>query len=199
MREPVPSFRMNLVMVLGTIALHGAMMALNEVFFRQTEFLKGIGWIYIPAGTRLLCTLLFGEAGVVGLLISSWIACYWYYFPGDAVRSTMGTMAGALGPYLVYLIAKKEYGLQSSLRNLTPKRLLICAVGCAIASPALHHLWFILHHDGHLLPGFLVMCFGDLAGSLIVLYVAKALIAVVDVGRQRVHAIDEAPKHSSFS
>jgi hypothetical protein len=177
-RESVSTVRVQLAMVFATVCIHGAMMVLNEVFFRRAEFLQGIGWIYLPAGTRLLCTLLFGEAGAVGLLVSGWVACYWYYFPGDALRATTGTLAGALGPYLVYLIAQREYRLQSSLGNLTPARLLACALACSVASPALHHLWFLLHGDGHLLPGFLVMCTGDLAGSLIVLYGAKALLSL---------------------
>jgi hypothetical protein len=141
--------------------------------------LQGIGWIYLPAGTRLLCTLMFGPAGAVGLLISGWLACYLYYFPGDALRATTGTIAGALGPYLIYLLAQARFGLQSSLNNLTPKRLLLCALGCLIASPLLHHVWFALHDAGNLLPGFLVMFIGDLMGSLIVLYTAKWLLGFV--------------------
>ena len=130
--------------------------------------------------SSMLCTLLFGWAGAAGLLITGWFACYWYYFPGDVARAFAGTIAGAAGPYLVYLIAQREYGLQSSLRNLTPMRLLVCAVGCAIASPALHHIWFILRDNEELLLGFFVMCVGDLAGSLIVLYTAKGLLTLRD-------------------
>jgi hypothetical protein len=179
MTQPVPAFRLNVYMIVGTLFLHGSLMVLNELFFQRAEFLKGIGWIYLPAGTRLLCTLLFGRAGMLGLLISSWFACYWYYFPGDAVRTTTGAIASAVGPYLVYLIARREYGLCASLTNLTPARLLAFAVGCSVASPLLHHLWFSLHGDSNLLPGFLVMCVGDLAGTLIVLYTAKAILAIV--------------------
>jgi len=178
MTQSASSFRINLCMIAGTLFLHGGLMVLNELFFRSTEFLAGIGWIYLPAGTRLLCTLLFGRAGMLGLLISGWLACYWYYFPGDAIRGTTGALAGAVGPYLVYMIARREYGLRAALTNLTPARLLACAVGCSVASPLLHHLWFSVHGDGNLLPGFLVMCVGDLAGTLIVLYTAKAVLAV---------------------
>jgi hypothetical protein len=184
MNQRPSQFRMNMIMVVGTIFLHGTMMVLNELFFRRAEFLQGIGWIYLPAGTRLLCTLLFGEAGAVGLLITGWCACYWYYFPGDALRATTGTIAGTLGPYFVYLIAQREFGLRASLTNLTPRRLLICAVSCAFASPLLHHLWFSLHGDTDLLPGFLVMCIGDLAGTLLVLYIAKALLSLSGRGRR---------------
>lgn len=175
---------MNLYMVAGTICLHGAMMVANELFFRRAEFLQGIGWIYLPAGTRLLCTLMFGQAGAVGLLISGWFACYWYYFPGDALRATTGTIAGALGPYLIYLLAQSRFGLQSSLTNLTPRRLLICALGCSIASPLLHHLWFAIHGGANLLPSLLVMFIGDLAGTLIVLYAAKWLLTLLPQPRR---------------
>lgn len=179
MTQPVSSFRLNLYLVLGTVAMHGVMMLANELFFRRAEFLQGIGWIYLPAGTRLLCTLLFGQAGAIGLLVTGWLACYWYYFPGDLVRSTAGALAGAIGPYLVYVIAQQRLGLRASLINLTPGRLLLCAVGCSLASPLLHHVWFALRGDPHLLSGFAVMFIGDLAGTLIVVYLAKTLLTLL--------------------
>jgi hypothetical protein len=179
MNQPISPFRMNLYLILGTIVMHGLMMLANELFFMRSEFLQGIGWIYLPAGTRLLCTLLFGRAGAAGLLITGWFACYWYYFPGDSLRATTGSIAGAIGPYLVYLIAQHKLGLQTSLTNLTPKRLLVCAVGCSVASPLLHHLWFAMHGDTNLLSGFSVMFIGDLAGTLIVVYTAKGLLTLL--------------------
>lgn len=168
--------RLNLAFVLATILLHGAMMLVNELFFRDTEFLKGIGWIYLPAGTRLLCTLLFGAPGAIGLFLLSWLVCYWCYFPGDVLRATMGAGASAASPYIVYLLAKWRWGLGASLARLTPARLLWCALGCAVASPLLHHVWFAVHGDAHLADGFAVMFIGDLAGTLFVVYGAKAAL-----------------------
>lgn len=170
---------MNLYLVLATMLMHGLMMLANELFFMKAEFLRGIGWIYLPAGTRLLCTLLFGRAGAVGLLIAGWIACYCYYFPGDALRATTGALAGAIGPYLVYLIAQRRLGLRASLTNLTPRRLLVCAVACSIASPLFHHIWFAMHGDAHLASGLAVMFIGDLAGTLIVVYTAKGVLSLL--------------------
>jgi hypothetical protein len=48
-----------------------AMMAINEWLFTPFEFARGINWIYLPAGVRLLCTLLFAAAGAIGLLLVS--------------------------------------------------------------------------------------------------------------------------------
>lgn len=179
MNQSMSPLRLNFYLVLCTVAMHGMMMLANELFFMKAEFLQGIGWIYLPAGTRLLCTLLFGRAGAVGLLITGWCACYWYYFPGDPWRSTAGAVAGAIGPYLVYVIAQNRLGLRASLTNLTPQRLLLCAVGCSLASPLLHHLWFAAHGDSNLLSTFAVMFIGDLAGVLIVVYVAKGLLTLL--------------------
>lgn len=60
-----------LVMMLITITLFLFMLVLNEWLFSSLEFVRGVNWIYLPAGVRLLCTLLFAEAGAAGLLIVS--------------------------------------------------------------------------------------------------------------------------------
>ena len=129
---------------------------------------------------RLLCTLLFGGAGAVGLLIVSWAVCYLYFFPDDLLRSFIGGILATAAPYLVYLLAVRVYGLKSSLSNLTPRRLFACIVAYSIASPLLHHLWFWLH-DGreNVLGGLAVMIAGDLMGTLIVVYTAKGMLALL--------------------
>ena len=51
-------------MVVFTMVLFVATLALNEWLFSGLEFVKGINWIYLPAGVRLLSTLLFGASGI---------------------------------------------------------------------------------------------------------------------------------------
>ena len=66
-------------MATATVVLFLSMIALNELLFTRLEFARGINWIYLPAGMRLLCILLFAEAGAIGLLIASWLICFFYF------------------------------------------------------------------------------------------------------------------------
>jgi hypothetical protein len=170
--------KLNLAMVAGTMALFIAALALNEALFGVFEFARGINWIYLPAGVRLLCTLMFGAAGALGLLLVSWLVCFAYFFPDDPVRSFAGGILASIAPYLVYLGAQYLFGLRASLANLSPARLLGCAVAFSLASPLLHHLWFAFYeHKTNLAASFAAMAVGDLGGTLVVLYGARALLA----------------------
>lgn len=176
----IPSkLRLHLGQVLATMAMFLAMLWINEQLFRWLEFTPGINWIYLPAGVRLLSTLLFAEAGAVGLLLVSWLVSFLFLFPDDPERAFMGGILAALAPWLVYRGASRAWGFEASLGNLTPGRLLVLALVYSVASPLLHHLWFAWRGQGNLLHGFLVMFAGDLAGTLIVLYGIKALLALL--------------------
>ena len=69
----MPHLRLQLAMVLATIVMFALTLAANGWLFPQLELIPGINWIYLPAGVRLVATLLFGGAGAVGLLIVSWL------------------------------------------------------------------------------------------------------------------------------
>lgn len=153
----------------------------NETVFNSTqfEFVRGMNWIYLPAGMRLLCTLAFGGAGAIGVLIASWITCVFYFFPNDPLRSFVGGIASAAAPYLVYKFAQYFYDLKPSLTNLSPKRLLVLAVMYSVANPSLHHLWLLLRGEPLQSAGFAVMVLGDLLGTLVVLYSIKLLLSML--------------------
>lgn len=183
--------RLQSALVLATMALFGAMLAINEWLFRWLEFTPGINFVYLPAGMRLVCTLLFAEAGAVGLLLVSWIVSFTIFFPGQFERAFMGGIIAAVAPYLVYRWARHAYGLHASLANLTPKRLLLLALAYSIASPLLHHVYFALNGEDDLLPGFAAMFVGDLTGTLIVIYAFKGLLLLAAWWTVRGRAVRE--------
>jgi hypothetical protein len=163
----------------ATIVLFLSAIALNELLFTRLEFARGINWIYLPAGIKLLSLLLFAEAGGVGILIASWIICFGYFFPDDPLRSFVGGILAALAPYLVYRFILASNKGDASLAGLSAPRLLFYALAFSIASPGLHHIWFALQGSSDdLWRSFLVMAGGDLSGTLIVLYTAKAILTL---------------------
>ncbi|MDQ9172186.1 hypothetical protein Q8A64_17380 [Oxalobacteraceae bacterium R-40] len=169
--------QLNIVLAIVSAILFLLVSLLNELVFHSAtyEFVRGMNWIYLPAGVRLLCTLLFGGAGAVGIFISSWVMSIEYFFPNDPMRAFGASIASALAPYLIYKAAQQIYGLQASLTNLNAKRLLLFALACSIANPVLHNVWlfFISQNVG---MGFFVMIFGDLLGTLTILYAVKLIL-----------------------
>lgn len=171
------SIRQNLLMIFITMIMFGAALLLNELLFRQLEFAEGINWIYLPAGVRLLATLLFAEAGAIGLLLVSWLYCFFILFPHDPVRALAGGILASAAPYLVYLGARRWLDLQGSLARLKAWQVLACAVAYSLASPLLHHIWFALYEGrSHLLHSFTVMALGDFAGTVLVLFLTKSVM-----------------------
>lgn len=168
------SIRQFLAMVLATMIMFGAALLINELLFKQLEFAEGINWIYLPAGVRLLATLLFAEAGAIGLLAVSWLYCFFILFPHEPVRAFAGGILASVAPYLVYLGARRWLDLQGALANLAAWQVLACAVAYSLASPLLHHLWFALYEGrGNLLGSFAVMALGDLTGTVLLLFFTK--------------------------
>lgn len=172
--------RLQAAMVIGTVLVFLTANGVNEWLFSRLEFASGMNWVFLPAGVRLLSTLVFGGAGALGLLISGFLLNFFHFHFTDPLRSIAGAFAGSAGPYLVYLFAARRYGLEASLANLTPRRLLLLILLCSAASPAFHNLWFALHGGSeNILRSYVVMFTGDLTGTLIVIYTIKAALALL--------------------
>jgi hypothetical protein len=178
------SFRHHALAVLGSMFLFMLSIVATELFFRQTKFVAGAHWIFLPAGMRLLCTLLFGAPGAIGILLATWIGGFLYYFPHDPNRWIVGGLISALAPYLTYLFARHRLGLRTSLINLTARRLLVLIVLYSVVSPALLQVWLALNGDvDRIGMRFLVMVVGDLSGTLILIYTIKLGLWIVALAR----------------
>jgi hypothetical protein len=160
---------------------------INELFFTQFEQSNGINWVFLPAGVRLLATLLFGFAGFAGLLLAG-IYLNFHHFVFDAgFRAWSGAIAGAGGPYLAYLFAKHWFDLGPRLGGLTAQRLLFTGVLCGLMSPVFHHAFTWVQTGLVDWLALAAMITGDIIGILIVLYIAKGLIALTERGNAGIH------------
>lgn len=172
-------FRVHLASILGTILMFIAALWLNEMLFARTEFVQGINWIYLPAGVRLLSTLLLAEGGAIGLLLAGWIVKFTYVFPHDPQRAFIGGIISSLVPYLIYKAAQHRYGLEASLSNLTSSRLFVLILAFSFLDPLAQHVWLLLQGRTHLLfEGLTVMVIGNLVGTMLVIYTLKVGLAL---------------------
>jgi hypothetical protein len=171
--------------IVGTALFFIASLWANQAIFTHTEFVRGVNWIYLPAGIRLLSTLLLGVDGAIGLLIASWLVDFFYFFPNDPVRSFVGGIIATAAPYAVYRLAREFHGLNASLSNLTAGRLMLLMIAYAIAGPLLHHIWFYLSGDTHdIVSRFMAMVIGDFSGTVIVIYALKAALHFLPVPKR---------------
>jgi hypothetical protein len=152
----------------------------NELVFSRFEHSNGISWVFIPAGVRLLATLLFGFAGFEGLLLAGLYLNFHHFSFHNDFRAWSGAVAGAIGPYLAYLFAKHWFDLKPLLQGLTLPRLLFTGVLCAMMSPISHHALMWVQTGLVDWPGLAAMFIGDLVGILTVLYLAKFVIALAN-------------------
>jgi hypothetical protein len=174
------SLRLHFWSITGTLIAFLASLWINQEVFASTSFVRGVNWIFLPSGVRLLGTLLLGFDGAIGLLLAGLITDFLYWFPHDPVRAIVGAFLGSLAPYLVYRLALEYYDLRASLTNLTPKRLLVLAVAYSIANPLFHHLWFVVTGaTKDWFGSFFSMFVGDLTGALIMLYAMKGILALL--------------------
>jgi hypothetical protein len=179
-KRMISSLLLSVSMVLTTMILFVAALVVNEVVLPASEFARGINWIYLPAGVRLISVLLFSEAGAIGLLLASWLVNYVYFFPGNFERAFMGGILATAAPYVVYRLATLQFGLAASLSNLTPRRLFLCIAACSLTNAMLQHAWLISSgRETDVLPGLFAMAIGDFTGTLLIVYCAKFVLALL--------------------
>lgn len=164
---------------IGTALAFLIFTGLNHLIFQAFEHVRGIDWVYLPAGIRLLCTLLFGLTGAIGLFLGSCVVTFSYYFPDDPARAMVGSLVSALGPYIAYLLAQKTMRLRPTLSNLTAAKLLACAWLYAMCNATLHLISFQFFGKPGTDPwhSTLIMFLGDLSGTLIIVYLSKHILS----------------------
>lgn len=170
---------LQLLTVTATTALYFGAFNLNQLIFSSFEFAPGVNWIFLPAGLRLLCTLLFAAEGAIGLLLASLLISHFVYPLTDLITGLGAAFISATAPYLTYRLALL-YGMPTSLQHLTAGRLTALIVIYSAMNAFLHQLWFVERGvSSSLITGFGAMFIGDLTGSLIIIYALKMLLAVL--------------------
>jgi hypothetical protein len=153
---------------------------INELAFIHIEHSNGVNWVFIPAGIRLLATMLFGFAGFEGLLLAGIYLNFFHFRFDSDFRAWSGALAGALGPYLASLLYKHWFYLEPRLQKLTAHRLLFTGMLCGLLSPVFHYtfMWILTGRVDWIALSAMIV--GDTAGILIVLGLAKGAMSLAD-------------------
>jgi hypothetical protein len=152
---------------------------LNSLFLESFTYSLGVAWIFLPAGLRLLLTLLFAQSGAVGIALASSIIAVTFYF-NDLVLGVAAGITSGLAPFIARYLALKDMGLTDNLATLDGSKLLNCIFIYSLISPILHQTLFtIADPKNNFFDNLGVMIIGDLIGSIIVIYSAKAVIYLV--------------------
>ncbi len=164
------------LLIFLSASLYAASFGLNAYFMGIFSHSIGVSWIFLPAGLRLLLVLLLGESGAIGIVIASSIIGIGFFFDDLILAIGAGLISG-FAPYLARFLVFKSIGLRSDLTKLNGSQLLNCILIFSIISPVLHQAWFSwMIPENVFFDNLGVMIIGDLIGSLIIVYCAKAFI-----------------------
>jgi hypothetical protein len=143
------------------------------------DFSVGVNWIFLPAGLRLLLTLVLAEDAAIGISLTSILISFNSNFENDWITGIGAGVLSGLAPYVTYRLVTNNSELMTNLSNINHKSLLKCIVFFAFMSPLLHQIWFVSRgYTDDFLSSFSVMILGDLLGSFFIIYVAKYIIYI---------------------
>ena len=157
----------------------------NDWLFASFELHAGANWIYLPAGLRLLCTLLLGIEGAIGIFIAALAISLSNLAHIDFTTMLVASVISAAMPYLAYRTAL-YFGMTPSLENLSVKILFALTFLYALLNAAAHSTWYRLRDvSSDSLNTFFVMFIGDLIGTLIIIYTIKFMLVLFDRFRKK--------------
>ena len=159
---------------------------LNAWLTDTLVFGLGVNWIYLPAGLRLFLTLIFGLPGAIGIALASFLISFYGDFPHDLTVCVGVGLISGFAPYLARFFVFSNFRLESDLSNLNFQRLIACILIYALLSAGLHQWWFAtmtLENAGSI-NHFLVMFFGDVLGSLLLISLIKCCLDLLRKTRQ---------------
>lgn len=144
----------------------------NDWIFHALEHSKGVNWVFLPAGFRIILVLALGLPGALGLMLGSW------FIDWDALNGTnpwlglLNGMAGGLTPWLVMKYLHKHQWLSEQLQKLNPSQLLNLTLVSSAASAVAHQLvWLLMDRPNvNVWVDVWPMFFGNVAGALLMLY-----------------------------
>ena len=145
---------------------------LNELSDGFALYAPGINLIFIPAGIKLVCILIGGEAAVIGLLISNVYISMGVWDQTTVLQMVYFALTSVGSYYLIVRIIKKLMAIDDTLHNLRYLHIIILAAAAAITNGVVHNVIYVWQDKGSpadFLAKSTAMVFGDFLGCFIVI------------------------------
>ncbi|MGI9134247.1 MAG: hypothetical protein ACR2I0_09955 [Rhodoferax sp.] len=166
-----------ILVVVLTGTLYYIFCKLNEALFAAVGYATGVAWIFLPSGLRLAFTLVFVLDGALGIALASTLISTQYWPQEQFLSNAITGCISGFAPLLARKLCADYFKLGVNLTGLTGQVLLKVACVYALLSAALHQVWFsYIGRSQQFLQNTAVMAFGDLVGTVVMLYVSKFLI-----------------------
>lgn len=165
-----------ILFVVGVAVAWVALYQFNTWLFSSIHLTGFISWIFLPAAIRMLAVMVGGWAGALGLFLGAIITNF-SLLQFEPLNIVVLAALSALGPLVAVYLCTRWLQLPSDLGGLQRSQLMVFAVAGAVFNVFPHNLYFYmtgLTHDAW--SGVFPMFVGDLAGTLIVLYLASLSI-----------------------
>ncbi len=159
-----------------------ALFELNAWLFSRIHLTGFISWIFLPAAIRMLAVMVGGWTGTLGLFLGA-ILTNLSLLKYEPFNIVMLAGLSALGPLVAFNLCTRWLKLPRDLAGLHHSQLLVFAVAGAIFNTFPHNLYFYftgLSPDAW--SGIVPMFVGDVAGTLIMLYLASLAVRLFTKG-----------------
>jgi hypothetical protein len=150
----------------------------NGWVFSALEHSKGVNWVFLPAGFRVILVLVLGLPGALGLMLGSWFIDWDVMQGPNPWLGLLNGVAGGLTPWLVMKYLQRQQWLAEQLQTLNAGQLLNLTLMSSAASAVSHQLvWLLLDQPNlNVWVDVWPMFFGNLTGALLMLYSFKFVL-----------------------
>jgi hypothetical protein len=152
---------------------------LNEFFDSFARYAIGINLVFIPAGFKLLCLIVGGEAAAVGLLLSSVYVSMRVWDHTPVMQMVYFAIAAVGSYYVAVLLVKKYMRIDDTLSNLRYLHIIILSATASILNGTVHNIVYVWQDKvkpADYLANAAAMVVGDFLGCFIVIMFFNACI-----------------------
>ena len=152
---------------------------INELFDSIAQYAPGINLVFIPAGVKLLCILVGGEAAAVGLLLSNVYVSMGVWEHTTVMQMVYFAFTSVGCYYVAVLLVKKLMHLDDTLSNLRYLHIIILSAAGSIFNGTVHNIVYVWQDKVKLDDFFAhaaAMVVGDFLGCFIVIMFFNACI-----------------------